>query len=131
VTFLFCLNKFLLLVIKIDVEVYFSNLTYSFGSFALKIGPEFGSPPSYMREKFLTVLSQSGKTSSFIDDISIVKRYSSESSHAFPVCSDDAALAKATKEVYLIMGGKCPFLFLVLTVRVTSLLHLLLLSGEE
>lgn len=84
-----------------------------------------------MREKLLTVLSQSGKTSSFIDDISIVKRYSSGSSHAIPVCSDDAALAKSTKEVDLIMGCKCPFLFLVLTVCITSLLHLLLLSGEE
>ncbi|XP_059452953.1 small RNA degrading nuclease 5 isoform X1 [Corylus avellana] len=65
----------------------------------IRHGPEFGSPPSYMREKLLTVLSQSGKTSSFIDDISIVKRYSSGSSHAIPVCSDDAALAKSTKEV--------------------------------
>lgn len=74
-----------------------------------------------MREKLLTVLSQSGKTSSFIDDISIVKRYSSESSHAFPVCSDDAALAKATKEVYLMMGCKCPFLSLVLTVCINKL----------
>jgi hypothetical protein len=63
-----------------------------------------------MREKLLTVLSQSGKTASFIDDISIVKRYSSGSSHAFPVCSDDAALAKSTKEVDLIMGCKCPSL---------------------
>ncbi|KAK7845684.1 small rna degrading nuclease 5 [Quercus suber] len=61
--------------------------------------PEFGSPPSYMREKLLTILSQSGKSSSFIDDISIVKRYTSELSHAFPVSSDEEALAKARKEV--------------------------------
>lgn len=57
-----------------------------------------------MREKLLTVLSQCGKTSSFIDDVSIVKRYASGSSHAFPVSSDDEALAKARKEVYFIMG---------------------------
>nr|XP_023871721.1 small RNA degrading nuclease 5 [Quercus suber] len=65
----------------------------------IRYGPEFGSPPSYMREKLLTILSQSGKSSSFIDDISIVKRYTSELSHAFPVSSDEEALAKARKEV--------------------------------
>ncbi|XP_062099598.1 small RNA degrading nuclease 5 [Humulus lupulus] len=62
-------------------------------------GPDFGSPPSLMRRKLLTVLSDSGKVSSIIDDISIVKRYASESSHAFPVSSDDEALSKARKEV--------------------------------
>ena len=73
-------------------------------SFLLELGPEFGSPPSYMREKLLTILSQSGKSSSFIDDISIVKRYTSELSHAFPVSSDEEALAKARKEVDLYNG---------------------------
>ena len=70
----------------------------------MELGPEFGSPPSYMREKLLTILSQSGKSSSFIDDISIVKRYTSELSHAFPVSSDEEALAKARKEVDLYNG---------------------------
>ncbi|KAI4307191.1 hypothetical protein L6164_030404 [Bauhinia variegata] len=65
----------------------------------LPTGPEYGSPPSFMRKKFLSVLSESGKTSSLIDDISIVKRYASESSHAIPVTSDDEALAKTNKEV--------------------------------
>ncbi|KAF3962090.1 hypothetical protein CMV_013360 [Castanea mollissima] len=65
----------------------------------IRYGPEFGSPPSYMREKLLTILSQSGKSSSFIDDISVVKRYTSELSHAFPMSSDEEALAKARKEV--------------------------------
>ncbi|MBA0585523.1 hypothetical protein Gorai_016297 [Gossypium raimondii] len=50
-------------------------------------------------KKLLTLLGECGKTSSFIDDISIVKRYASESSHAIPVCSDDEALLKARKEV--------------------------------
>nr|XP_048331227.1 small RNA degrading nuclease 5 isoform X2 [Ziziphus jujuba var. spinosa] len=62
-------------------------------------GPDFGSPPSLVRKKLLTVLSESGKTSSIIDDVSIVKRYASESSHVFPVASDDEALSKARKEV--------------------------------
>ncbi|KAK8510568.1 hypothetical protein V6N13_110077 [Hibiscus sabdariffa] len=65
----------------------------------IKNGPDFGSPPSFMRRKLLTLLGECGKTSSFIDDISIVKRYASESSHAIPVCSDDEALLKARKEV--------------------------------
>ena len=67
--------------------------------FFLELGPEFGSPPSFMRKKLLTVLNDCGKTSSFIDDISIVKRYTSVSSHAFPVAFDDEALSKAKKEV--------------------------------
>ncbi|KAJ8762834.1 hypothetical protein K2173_022963 [Erythroxylum novogranatense] len=65
----------------------------------IRNGPDFGSPPSFVRRKLLTVLSECGKTSSFIDDISIIKRYSSESSHVFPVSSDDEALLKAMKEV--------------------------------
>ena len=63
------------------------------------LGPDFGSPPSLLRKKLLTVLSDCGKISSVIDDVSIVKRYASESSHAFPVSSDEEALSKARKEV--------------------------------
>lgn len=63
------------------------------------VGPDFGAPPSFMRRKLLTVLSEFGKTSAFIDDVSIVKRYASESTHVFPVSSDDEALLKARKEV--------------------------------
>lgn len=62
-------------------------------------GPDFGTPPSLIRKKLLSILGESGKTSSFIDDVSTVKRYSSESSHAFPVTSDDEALSRAKKEV--------------------------------
>ncbi|GMN48356.1 hypothetical protein TIFTF001_017535 [Ficus carica] len=65
----------------------------------IKHGPDFGSPPSLLRKKLLTVLSDCGKISSIIDDVSIVKRYASESSHAFPVSSDEEALSKARKEV--------------------------------
>ncbi|KVH87490.1 small RNA degrading nuclease 5 [Cynara cardunculus var. scolymus] len=65
----------------------------------IKHGPDFGRPPSFMRKKFLTVLSDCGKATSFIDNISIVKRYASESSHSIPVTSDDEALSKAIKEV--------------------------------
>lgn len=65
-------------------------------------GPDFGRPPSFLRKKFLTVLGDSGKASSFIDNIMIVKRYASESSHSIPVSSDDEALTKTIKEVVYI-----------------------------
>lgn len=53
-----------------------------------------------MRKKLLKVLSDNGKTTSIIDDVNIVKRYASDSSHAFPVASDEEALSKAQKEVH-------------------------------
>ncbi|KAH1094756.1 hypothetical protein GYH30_040161 [Glycine max] len=74
----------------------------------IRNGPNFGSPPSFTRKKLLSILSESGKTSSLIDDISVVKRYASESSHAIPVTSDDVALAKANKEV---KNGKVHFIW--------------------
>ncbi|KAF1879629.1 hypothetical protein Lal_00033287 [Lupinus albus] len=75
-----------------------SDMLFFFG-FTLEIGPDFGSLPSFMRKKLLSILSESGKTSSLIDNISVVKRYASESSHSIPVTSDDDALAKTNKEV--------------------------------
>ncbi|XP_052189266.1 small RNA degrading nuclease 5 isoform X2 [Diospyros lotus] len=65
----------------------------------IKNGPDYGSPPSFTRKKLLTVLSEGGKISTLIDNISIVKRYASGSSNAIPVSSDDEALFKARKEV--------------------------------
>ncbi|KAK1371252.1 Small RNA degrading nuclease 5 [Heracleum sosnowskyi] len=65
----------------------------------IRHGPEFGAPPSFTRKKLLTVLGECGKTSSVIDNISVVKRYASESSNSIPVSSDDEALIKAKKEV--------------------------------
>lgn len=90
----------------------------------LNLGPEFGSPPlSLMRKKLLTVLSECGKSSSFIDDISTVKRYASGSSHAIPVSSDDEALSRATKEVGMVYG--CAFLFYLCLFFLLFLLNLL------
>uniref|UniRef100_A0A1J3DSX1 Small RNA degrading nuclease 5 n=1 Tax=Noccaea caerulescens TaxID=107243 RepID=A0A1J3DSX1_NOCCA len=65
----------------------------------IKHGPDFGSPPEMIRKKLLTILNESGKTTSIIDNINIVKRYASESSNSIPVSSDDEALSKAVKEV--------------------------------
>ncbi|KAL9275185.1 Small RNA degrading nuclease 5-like protein [Drosera capensis] len=62
-------------------------------------GPDFGSPPNFTRKKLLTVLSEYDKTSSLIDDVSIVKRYACGTCHSIPVFSDDQALRKAQKEV--------------------------------
>ncbi|XP_054788608.1 small RNA degrading nuclease 5 isoform X4 [Prosopis cineraria] len=64
----------------------------------IRHGPDFGSPPSFMRKKLSSILSESKKTSSLVDNISTVKRYASESSNAIPVTSDDEALARTTKE---------------------------------
>ncbi|KAL1224308.1 Small RNA degrading nuclease 5 [Cardamine amara subsp. amara] len=65
----------------------------------IKHGPDFGSPPEMVRKRLLTVLNESGKTTSIIDNINIVKRYASDSSNSIPVSSDDEALSKAMKEV--------------------------------
>ncbi|GMH00884.1 hypothetical protein Nepgr_002723 [Nepenthes gracilis] len=65
----------------------------------IRHGPDFGSPPQFMRKKLHTVLSESKKASSFIDDVSTLKRYASGTCHAIPVLSDDEALSKAEKEV--------------------------------
>ncbi|XP_027089716.1 small RNA degrading nuclease 5-like isoform X1 [Coffea arabica] len=65
----------------------------------IRHGPDFGSPPSFVRKKLLTVLGEYGKTSSIIDDTSVVRRYSSELSRSIAVSSDDDALSKARKEV--------------------------------
>lgn len=66
---------------------------------ASSLGPEFGSPPEMIRKRLLNVLNESGKATSIVDSINIVKRYASESSNAIPVCGDDEALSKAMKEV--------------------------------
>nr|XP_043617142.1 small RNA degrading nuclease 5 [Erigeron canadensis] len=65
----------------------------------IKHGPQFGRPRSLMKKKFLTVLGDSSKVSSVIDDMAIVKRYASESSHSIPVASDEEVLLKTIKEV--------------------------------
>ncbi|XP_012570613.1 small RNA degrading nuclease 5 isoform X2 [Cicer arietinum] len=65
----------------------------------IRNGPGFGAPPSFMREKLLSILSEYGKTSSMIDDISIVRRFASETSNSIPVTSDEEALAKTIKEL--------------------------------
>ncbi|KAF6139614.1 hypothetical protein GIB67_037561 [Kingdonia uniflora] len=65
----------------------------------IRHGPDFGAPPSFIRKKLVTVLSENGKSCSLIDDVSVVKRYAAGSCHAFPISSDDEALSKARKEV--------------------------------
>jgi RNA exonuclease 1 len=62
-----------------------------------------------VRRKLLTVLSECGKTSSLIDDISIVNRYACGSSHSFPVSSGEEALLKVRKEVCFGIG--CGYIY--------------------
>lgn len=63
------------------------------------LGPDFGTPPSFMRKRLVSVLGENGKTCCLIDDVSVVKRYATEACHGIPVYSDDGALLKAKKEV--------------------------------
>ncbi|KFK27823.1 hypothetical protein AALP_AA8G434400 [Arabis alpina] len=65
----------------------------------IKHGPDFGSPPEMIRKKLLTILKESGKNTSIIDNANIVKCYSSDSSNSIPVFTDDEALLKAMKEI--------------------------------
>ncbi|KAL8141374.1 hypothetical protein V2J09_007395, partial [Rumex salicifolius] len=65
----------------------------------IKHGPDFGSPPQFTRKKLHAILEESGKTSTFIDNLSVVKRYASGTSHAIPVSSDEEGSLKLEKEV--------------------------------
>ncbi|PKA49639.1 Small RNA degrading nuclease 5 [Apostasia shenzhenica] len=65
----------------------------------IKYGPQFGSDPSFMRKKLVTVLHESDKLCSLIDQMSIIKRFSDGSCNAIPVTSDDQALSRTLKEV--------------------------------
>ncbi|GAB2270481.1 Small RNA degrading nuclease 5 [Dionaea muscipula] len=76
-----------------------ANTAMELAVLKIRHGPGFGSPPNFLRKKLLTVLSESGKTSSLIDDVSIVKQYGCGTCHSIPVSSDDEALSKAQKEV--------------------------------
>lgn len=91
---IFKYSYYVQLVITLCIEAYAEGNI-------LETGPGFGLPSTFLKKKLLTVLSESGKTSSLIDSVSIVKRYASEASHSIPVSSDDEALLKAQKEVNL------------------------------
>ncbi|KAK8958406.1 Small RNA degrading nuclease 5 [Platanthera guangdongensis] len=62
-------------------------------------GPEFGSHSSLIRCKLVSILHESGRKCSLIDELSILKRYSDGSCNAIPIYSDDEALSRALKEV--------------------------------
>uniref|UniRef100_A0A0E0MKF2 Exonuclease domain-containing protein n=1 Tax=Oryza punctata TaxID=4537 RepID=A0A0E0MKF2_ORYPU len=65
----------------------------------IKYGPDFGSPPSTSRQKLASILHESGKKCSLIDDASILERYSDASCNSIAVFSDDDALSRSMKEV--------------------------------
>ncbi|XP_020588004.1 small RNA degrading nuclease 5-like isoform X2 [Phalaenopsis equestris] len=65
----------------------------------IKNGPEFGSRSSLIRCKLVSILHECGRKCSLVDDSSILRRFSDESSNVIPVYSDEEALSKAIKEV--------------------------------
>ncbi|CAD6268115.1 unnamed protein product [Miscanthus lutarioriparius] len=65
----------------------------------IKHGPDFGSQPSLSRQKLTSILHESGKKCSLIDDVSILERYSDTSCNSIAVFSDDDALSRSMKEV--------------------------------
>ncbi|OEL26486.1 Small RNA degrading nuclease 5 [Dichanthelium oligosanthes] len=65
----------------------------------IKYGPDFGSQPSLSRRKLTSILHESGKKCSLIDDMSVLERYSDTSCNSIAVFSDDDALSRSMKEV--------------------------------
>ncbi|XP_006663883.2 small RNA degrading nuclease 5 [Oryza brachyantha] len=65
----------------------------------IKNGPDFGSPPLTSRRKLASILHDSGKKCSLIDDASILERYSDDACNSIAVFSDDDALSRLMKEV--------------------------------
>ncbi|XP_078156623.1 polynucleotidyl transferase, ribonuclease H-like superfamily protein [Carex rostrata] len=64
----------------------------------IKLGPEYGVHPKSIYQKLVSVLKESGRTSSLIDDASILKRYSDESCNVISVSTDEEALSRTIKE---------------------------------
>ncbi|KAL6642356.1 hypothetical protein ACP70R_020537 [Stipagrostis hirtigluma subsp. patula] len=65
----------------------------------IKYGPDFGSHPSSSRRNLTSILHESGKKCSLIDDVSVLERYSDTSCNSIAVFSDDDALSRSMKEV--------------------------------
>ncbi|KAJ4819093.1 Small RNA degrading nuclease 5 [Rhynchospora pubera] len=65
----------------------------------IKYGPEYGVHPKIIHRKLVSVLKESGRTSTLVDDASILKRYSDESCNVISVSTDDKALSRTMKEV--------------------------------
>ncbi|CAN6335749.1 unnamed protein product [Urochloa humidicola] len=65
----------------------------------IKYGPDFGSQPSLSRRKLTSILHESGKKCSLVDDVSVLDRYSDTSCNSIAVFLDDDALSRSLKEV--------------------------------
>ena len=66
-------------------------------------GPDFGSPPSFSRRNLASILHESGKKCSLIDEAYVLNRYSDASCNSIAVFSDDDALSRSMKEVRTIL----------------------------
>jgi hypothetical protein len=66
-------------------------------------GPDFGSPPSFSRRSLASILHESGKKCSLIDEDYVLNRYSDASCNSIAVFSDNDALSRSMKEVSTIV----------------------------
>ncbi|GJM87832.1 hypothetical protein PR202_ga03826 [Eleusine coracana subsp. coracana] len=65
----------------------------------IKHGPDFGSQPSTSRRNLTSLLHESGRKCSLIDNVSVLDRYSDTSCNSIAVFSDEDALSRSMKEV--------------------------------
>ncbi|CAM0883386.1 unnamed protein product [Alopecurus aequalis] len=65
----------------------------------IRYGPDFGCPPSFSRRNLASILHESGKKCSLIDEANVLNRYSDASCNSIAVFSDDDALSRSMKEV--------------------------------
>ncbi|KAM0929987.1 hypothetical protein ACQ4PT_001228 [Festuca glaucescens] len=65
----------------------------------IKYGPDFGSLPSFSRRNLASILHESGKKCSLIDEVNVLNRYSDASCNSIAVFSDNDALSRSMKEV--------------------------------
>ncbi|KAK3136285.1 hypothetical protein QOZ80_5BG0430980 [Eleusine coracana subsp. coracana] len=65
----------------------------------IKHGPDFGSQPSTSRQNLTSLLHESGRKCSLIDNVSVLDRYSDASCNSIAVFSDEDALSRSMKEV--------------------------------
>jgi hypothetical protein len=90
------INTFVLLF---HFSVLLTFCVYVYHLMSCSPGPDFGSPPSFSRRNLASILHESGKICSLIDEVNVLNRYSDASCNSIAVFSDNDALSRSMKEV--------------------------------